>query len=147
MPRVRAFVNSRQCFQGQWLNQSVYVDEDTGLIIQRPADMPADFVDLKDNILAPAYVELQTNGCLGIHFTNFEDSYSYLENLRKVSRHLVKQGVGAFYVTLPTVHGNVYRKVPSSPLHLSLRQPRQLLVHFLPPSQPPSFIRQPFQDP
>lgn len=65
MPRIRAFVNGRVCYHGQWLHQSIYVDEDTGLIIQQPAEMPVDFVDLKDNILAPAYVELQTNGCLG----------------------------------------------------------------------------------
>ena len=65
MPKIKAFVNGRVCCHGQWLNQSIYVDEDTGLIIRQPAEMPGDFVDLEDNVLAPAYVELQTNGCLG----------------------------------------------------------------------------------
>lgn len=111
MAKIKAFVNGQVCFRGQALNQSVYVDEDTGLVIQQPAEMPSDFVDLKGGLLAPAYLELQTNGCMGMHFTNFKDPQSYQEGLQKVSRHLIRQGVGAFYVTLPTVHRDVFTKV------------------------------------
>ena len=98
--------------------QSIYVDEETGMIVQQPAEMPTDFVDLKDNVLAPAYLELQTNGSLGFHFTAFKDPHVYQEDLGKTSRHLVKQGVAGFYVTLPTVHRDVFTKVPR--LHVSL---------------------------
>ena len=111
MAKVKAFINGQTCFHGQALNQSVYVDEQTGLIIQQPAQMPSDFVDLDGHFLAPAYLELQTNGCVGTHFTNFKDPQSYREGLRKVSCHLVRQGVGAFYATLPTVHREVFAKV------------------------------------
>ena len=111
MANVKAFINGQICFHGQALNQTVYVDKQTGLIISQPAQMPSDFVDLNGALLAPAYLELQTNGCVGTHFTNFKDPQSYRESLRKVSRHLVRQGVGAFYATLPTVQREVFAKV------------------------------------
>ena len=111
MAKVKAFINGQTCLHGRTLRQTVYVDEQTGLIIPQPAQMPKDFVDLNGRILAPAYLELQTNGCVGIHFTNFRDPQSYCEGLQKVSRHLVRQGVGAFYATLPTVHREVFSKV------------------------------------
>ena len=88
------------------------------MIVQEPAEMPSDFVDLKNSVLAPAYLELQTNGSLGFHFTAFQDPHVYQENLRKTSLHLVRQGVAGFYVTLPTVHRDVFTEVPR--LHLSL---------------------------
>lgn len=111
MAKVKAFINGQTCLHGRALSQTVYVDEQTGLIIPQPAQMPKDFVDLNGRFLAPAYMELQTNGCVGTHFTNFRDPQSYREGLQKVSRHLVRQGVGAFYVTLPTVHREVFSKV------------------------------------
>ena len=118
MPKIKAFVNGRLCFHGRCLSQSVYVDEETGMIVQQPDEMPTDFIDLKDNLLAPAYLELQTNGSLGFHFTAFKDPHGYQEDLRKISRYLVRQGVAGFYVTLPTVHRDVFTKVLS--LHVSL---------------------------
>ena len=114
MSKAKAFINGRVCLRGQLLHQSVYVDEHTGMIIQQPAEMPTEFVDLKDNVLAPAFLELQTNGSKGVHFTNFNHPESYGMDLQKVSRHLAQQGVGGFYVTLPTVHRDVFRKVLKS---------------------------------
>ena len=111
MARTTAFINGRVCFRGKEINESVYIDEDTGMIIRQPAEMPSGFVDLRGRLLAPAFLELQTNGCLGFHFTNFKDVENYREDLERVSRHLVSQGVGAFYVTLPTVHRDIFKKV------------------------------------
>lgn len=111
MANVKAFINGRICFQGREFNDSIYVDEDTGLIIRQPAEMPSDFVDLEGQLLAPAFVELQTNGCLGFHFTNFTDQQSYRNALEMISKHLVSKGVGTFYVTLPTVHRDIFKKV------------------------------------
>ena len=117
MPKIKAFVNGRVCFHDQCPSQSIYVDEETGMIVQQPAEMPTDFVDLKDNVLAPAYLELQTNGSLGFHFTAFKKPHVYQEDLKTTSRHLVRQGVAGFYVTLPTVHQDVFTEVPT--LHVS----------------------------
>lgn len=111
MPKVKAFINGRVCYRGQEINESVYVDEGSGMIIRQPAEMPSDFVDLKGRLCVPAFLEMQTNGCLGFHFTNFRDAQSYNEELGRISRHLASQGVGGFYVTLPTVHRDVFRKV------------------------------------
>lgn len=111
MSKIKAFINGRVCLQGKELNETVYVDGDTGMIIRQPAEMPTEFVDLKGRLLAPAFLELQTNGCLGFHFTHFSDAKNYGNSLDRVSRHLITQGVGAFFVTLPTVHRNVFQKV------------------------------------
>lgn len=87
------------------------MDLDTGYIVPEPHEDPMSFVDMQNHVLAPAYQELQINGCLGVPFTTFVDSRTYLSHLENVSRHLVSQGVGAFYITLPTIHVDLYRKV------------------------------------
>ena len=111
MSRVKAFINGRVSLHGKELSESVYVDEDTGMIIRQPAEMPSKFVDLEGSLLAPAFLELQTNGCLGFHFTDFRGAENYKKNLDRVSKHLVSRGVGAFWVTLPTVDAEVFKKV------------------------------------
>lgn len=111
MPKTKAFVNGRVCRRGQEIIESIYVDAESGLIIRQPAEMPSDFVDLKGRLLAPAFLELQTNGCLGFHFTSFRDAESYHKELERISRHMVSWGVGGFYVTLPTVHRDVFKQV------------------------------------
>ena len=111
MARVRAFTNGRVCTRGKEKSRDFYVDLDTGCIVPEPDDDPLSFVDMQNHILAPAYQELQINGCLGVHFTTFVDCRTYLSHLENVSRLLVSQGVGAFYVTLPTSNVDLYRKV------------------------------------
>ena len=111
MARVRAFTNGRVCARGKEKLQDFYVDLDTGYIVPEPYEDPLSFVDMQNHVLAPAYQELQINGCLGMQFTTFLDSRIYLSHLENVSRHLVSQGVGAFYVTLPTINVDLYRKV------------------------------------
>ena len=111
MARVRAFTNGRVCTRGKEKLRDFYVDLDTGCIVPEPDEDPLSIVDMQNHILAPAYQELQINGCLGLHFTAFVDSRTYLSHLGNVSRLLVSQGVGAFYVTLPTMSVDLYRKV------------------------------------
>lgn len=111
MTRVRAFVQGRVCLGGKQVEKSLYVDTDTGLLIEKPQGPVSEQVDLKGCFLAPALLELQINGAIGFHFTKFVDARSYQENLSRVSKHLLKSGVGAFYVTLPTVSPDVLEKV------------------------------------
>lgn len=115
MVKTKAFLNGKVCLDGRFVEETVYVDEGTGLIILKPDEMPEDFVDLKGAMLCPAFIELQTNGALGFHFTNDEDEATYHANLHRISRHYVTQGVGSFYVTLPTVHTSVFKKVQKFP--------------------------------
>ncbi|MCJ1372414.1 hypothetical protein MMC20_003638 [Loxospora ochrophaea] len=90
----------------------LFVDRDTGRIVDEPlSTIPYEVRDLKGLILAPAFLELQTNGCAGVHFTVFEDASTYHENLRMVSKYLATTGVGAFLATIPTVSSDVFSKV------------------------------------
>lgn len=111
MVRIRAFINARVCAYGKETLQDFHVDLDTGCIVDEPCEMAFSVVDMHNRLIAPAFQELQINGCLGVHFSTFMDTQSYLSHLEKVSRHLVTQGVSAFYVTLPTVSKDVYKKI------------------------------------
>ena len=112
---VRAFVNGRVCVRGKEVKKSIFVDLNNGLIVSDTEKL-VETVDLNGHFLAPSFLELQTNGCLGVHFTNYKDSQTYKENLKNISRHLVTQGVGSFYVTLPTISSVVFKKVSISVL-------------------------------
>lgn len=112
---VLAFTNARVCRNGTLLpSSSMFFDTVTGLIVPPPSypdSTHVESIDLENRILAPAFLELQTNGCVGVHFTNYSDDEEYLKNLEKVSRWMVTKGVGAFWATVPTVDKDVYRKV------------------------------------
>ncbi|KAL8940164.1 MAG: hypothetical protein Q9216_002952 [Gyalolechia sp. 2 TL-2023] len=108
---ILALVNARLCHHGALLPpQSVFVDTSTGLILSHPATSDFETLDLHDRILAPAFLELQTNGCVGAHFTNYSSDDEYLKNLEKVSRWMVKRGVGGWWATVPTVDKDLYKK-------------------------------------
>lgn len=111
MPIV-TFTNARICRHGTLHpTSSVYFDTASGLFV-RPADTTdVEIVDLQNRILAPAFLELQTNGCVGVHFTNYGNDEEYLQNLEKVSRWMVTKGVGGWWATIPTVEKSLYRKV------------------------------------
>lgn len=112
--------NTRICCNGSLIDKDeLYVNGVTGLFENSLTDSEGNTdlktIDMENRIIAPAFIELQTNGCLGMHFTNFEDEGSYRANLEIVSRYLVEKGVGGFYVTLPTVKADVFKKVSHTP--------------------------------
>lgn len=108
---ILAFTNARVCRNGDILTpQSVFVDTTTGLIIPSPLTSDYETVDLRNRVLAPAFLELQTNGCVGVHFTNYSNDDEYLQNLEKVSKWMVKRGVGGWWATVPTVDKDLYKK-------------------------------------
>lgn len=93
MARIRAFINARICAHGKETLQDFHVDLDTGSIVkEKPREMVSTIIDMHNRLIAPAFQELQINGCLGVHFTTLMDPQSYLSHLEKVSRHLVTQG-------------------------------------------------------
>lgn len=125
MAPILALTNGRVCYHGTFQNFPVYVDTSTGLIIPLPPptsniESETQTVDLQGRILAPAFLELQTNGALGVHFTQFDGAETYSQNLERVSRWLVEKGVGSWWVTLPTVKGDIFRKVSRRCLLLTL---------------------------
>ncbi|KAL8915087.1 MAG: hypothetical protein Q9171_000390 [Xanthocarpia ochracea] len=108
---LKAITNARICHNGSFTTGPMFFYKDRFTSLIPHPDAPTETIDFKDRIIAPALIELQINGCLGMHFTNFEDERSYGKNLEKVSMYLVEKGVGGFYVTLPTVEPNVFQKI------------------------------------
>ena len=112
MSEIICFVNGLQCLKGQTISRSLYFDARMGRIIHEPFEAPATVHDMQGKIIAPAFLELQTNGCAGFHFTHFQDnSELYQENLTKVSKYLVTTGVGSFWATVPTVSLENFKNV------------------------------------
>ncbi|KAI9849035.1 MAG: hypothetical protein M1837_005926 [Sclerophora amabilis] len=68
-------------------------------------------IDLGGKIVAPGFLELQTNGLLGFHFTHYEDDEQYQSQLRRVSKYLITKGVTGFWATVPTVSTDTFQKI------------------------------------
>lgn len=84
---------------------------ESGLIIGS-SDVPTDdVIDLQGTIVAPGFLELQTNGMRGFHFTHFEDEVSYASKIDEVARYLPSQGVTGFYITIPTVSSKAFKTI------------------------------------
>lgn len=126
--------NANVCHEGVLLQgQSLRFSGSTGLIVSSSVDGTrasevsngpvsdevgeAMLVDLEvDDIVAPGLIELQTNGLCGIHFTALtEDNHEGA--LEKVSQEMAKNGVTAWYATVPTVEGNRWKEVSTEFRH------------------------------
>lgn len=106
------YTNCRTCRAGKLTAHTDLVVSEDGYIIDRPDDASScDTVDLAGAIVAPGYIELQTNGMRGFHFTHFDDAESYAARVDEIARYLVTQGVTAFYATIPTVPSEEFKKV------------------------------------
>lgn len=106
------FVNGRICRNGEIVEgDQLVTSEETGMILRRTGYIGGEIVDLEDNIIAPGFLELQTNGMLGFHFTHYENDAKYSKELEKVSEYLMTKGVTGFWATVPTVSKDNYAKV------------------------------------
>ena len=113
MPFTTLF-NGQLCKNGEVVEEPIVVSSETGRIVNRDTGgsfIGGDAVDLEERIVAPGYLELQTNGMNGFHFSNFSGEEEYQSGLKDVSRFLVKKGVTGFWATLPTVAEEQYHKV------------------------------------
>lgn len=115
------FTNARLCISGQLTqpNSVLIASQPTGKILEvlykKPTHVSpsgkAKLVDLGNKILAPGFLELQTNGMRGFHFTHFENKEQYVQGLQEVAGYLPSQGVTGFWVTIPTVKADEFKKV------------------------------------
>lgn len=90
------------------------VSPETGQIVNNSSGgsfIGGDAVNMEEKIIAPGYLELQTNGMNGFHFSSFTNQQNYQKSLTSVSDFLVTKGVTGFWATLPSVPGELYRKV------------------------------------
>ncbi|KAI9748706.1 MAG: hypothetical protein M4579_007145 [Chaenotheca gracillima] len=108
---VKRFVNCRQCIGGSLVDRDLCVSVETGRILEQDYSGAAEEVDLQGAIISPGFLEVQTNGLIGFHFTHYENDEQYLTQLRRVSEYLVSTGVTGYYPTVPTVSAENFQKI------------------------------------
>ncbi|KAB8338831.1 hypothetical protein FH972_021775 [Carpinus fangiana] len=111
MTTLTTFSNCRVCKDGELVDESFVVNSETGLLLKRGTYTGGEIIDLGEAIVAPGFIEIQTNGMLGFHFSNFNNADQYRNDLSKVQRYLPSTGVTSFYPTLSTVPGELYSKI------------------------------------
>lgn len=109
-----SFMNCRLCRGGEIIEgDQLVVSDDTGDILYRTGYIGGDAVDLEDGIIAPGFLELQTNGMRGFHFTHLDNPETYAGSLQDIAKYLPSQGVTGFYATVPTVSSQDFKRVSS----------------------------------
>ena len=76
-------------------------------------------INLHNQILAPGFIDLQTNGMAGVHFTTLatgsksgaEPGEDDISRLEKCAKLLVTSGTTAFWATIPTVPQHRWREI------------------------------------
>lgn len=109
MPSATQFINCRQCKEGTLVNTPLTIDSSGLIIPSSPLPPDTQQVDLKNAIISPGFLELQTNGALGFHFAHYSEPESYQAGVRKLARYLPSTGVTGFYPTIPTVSPEVFQ--------------------------------------
>ncbi|KAK5722805.1 hypothetical protein LTR15_006038 [Elasticomyces elasticus] len=110
------FLNARLCIDGQLVSgkpltvsdgiiAAIGTSEDASTVDNHEA------IDLNGAILSPGFLELQTNGLRGFHFTHFDNETAYSKKLEEVARYLPQTGVTGFYPTTPTVHSDEFKRI------------------------------------
>lgn len=112
------FTNCRYILDGDLVEDHLVISDESGLILKREGYIGGEAVDLDDNIVAPGFLELHTNGANGFHFTHFEDEESYVRKTDELARYYVTQGVTGFWATIPTVKGEEFQRVSAISLTL-----------------------------
>lgn len=105
------FTNARYLRDAELVQDHLVVSHETGTIMKREGYIGGDVVDLDDNIIAPGFLELHTNGANGFHFTHFDDEKSYAGKVDDIARYYATQGVTGFWATIPTVKPEDFQKV------------------------------------
>ena len=112
------FINCQQCIDGDLVDRPLMVCPRSGRIVEQNSVSECKVIDLKGGIIAPGFLELQINGLLGFHFTSLVDEEQYRLQLRRVASYLVRTGVTAFWVTIPTVTAADFRRVRTTLCYL-----------------------------
>jgi hypothetical protein len=71
MPPLLCFTNCQTCVSGELIPQDLYFSPDQGMIVPNYyyRTEGVERIDLGGAIVAPGFLELQTNGLQGVHFT------------------------------------------------------------------------------
>ena len=124
-PLLRCFTNCSLCIAGELVQQDLYFSPETGEITPNYyyRSEGVERIDLGGMIVAPGFLDLQTNGMLGVHFTTLADrsrrandrgeaeGESDEARLAKVARRQVAAGVTGWWATIPTVEKERWKEV------------------------------------
>ena len=103
------FVNCRKCISGTLVSTPLTIDSNGLIIPNSPLPPNTTVVDLKNSIISPGFLELQTNGALGFHFAHYSSPSPYQQGVTKLAKYLPSTGVTGFYPTIPTVSKEVFQ--------------------------------------
>jgi hypothetical protein len=113
MPPLLCFTNCQTCVSGELIPQDVYFSPEQGIIVPNYyyRTEGVNRIDLGGAIVAPGFLELQTNGLRGVHFTQLGEKDDDEAKLLGVAQSQVQCGVTAFWCTVPTVEEGSWEKV------------------------------------
>lgn len=109
MSNTTQIINCRQCINGRLISSPLTIDSNGYIIPNSPLPPSTQTIDLKDAIISPGFLELQTNGALGFHFAHYSEPISYQAGVSKLAKYLPSTGVTGFYPTIPTVSSSVFQ--------------------------------------
>ena len=123
-PSLKLFTNCQICLNGELIPADLYFSPETGVITPNYyyRSDGIEKIDLGGAIVAPGFLDLQTNGLNGAHFTTLGRSGAEddAEKLRSVAEKQLQSGVTAWWATLPTVGQSRWNEVgevfPNSPM-------------------------------
>jgi N-acetylglucosamine-6-phosphate deacetylase len=117
MPPLLCFTNCQTCVSGELIPQDVYFSPEQGIIVPNYyyRTEGVNRIDLGGAIVAPGFLELQTNGLRGVHFTQLGEKGDDEPRLLKVAQSQIQCGVTAFWCTIPTVEEGSWGKVRPLP--------------------------------
>ena len=116
-PSLKLFTNCQTCLNGELIPQDLYFSPETGLITPNYYYRAAgvERIDLSGAIVAPGFLDLQTNGVNGIHFTSLGGKTASedvdIEKLCRVAQKQIESGVTGWWATIPTVDETRWKQV------------------------------------
>ena len=120
---LKCFTNCLLCISGELVAQDLYFSSERGIITANYYYRKdgVERIDLNGRIVAPGYLDLQTNGMQGIHFTQLAADGDPQEDERKletVGKMESSLGVTGWWATVPTVSAERWKQVDLSPFLL-----------------------------
>ena len=107
------FTNCHLTLHGELLPQDLYFSPATGLITPnyyyRSDNVTK--IDLSGKIVAPGFLELQSNGMGGIHFTQLANGEDDESRLQTVAKMQISSGVTGWWATIPTVSQSRWKEI------------------------------------
>ena len=111
-PKLVCFTNCQCCLAGELVSQDLYFSPEQGNITPNYyyRTEGVERIDLGGAIVAPGFLDLQTNGMLGVHFTHLgqEDDQA---KVSMIAKRELQAGVTGWWATVPTVGAESWQKV------------------------------------